>query len=360
MVGDTSFKIKPRIGDYLLMHKNQGHLARNVLLAVPRPEAGQGRAGQTTMAATSRPRPHRARRPRRRVQRDVEGGDRRLHPLALQEARARVRRGRGHPHLDGASSKSDRGDWIFRDSGTACARASSRCRPRGPASPLSPGARRRGDCAAARGGGAGDRTTAPNPALTPTYKGSSLPRRAGAAGQDRQGALQPVQPSHASRCSWRTEAGYLAPVGPRPGEERHRQVRSTDRGRGGGRGLVGCLRGHSVPSTAAGRLLPGLASRTMLCMVNGIIARETRAVHRMAAARGGDAHAKRDLTRRSSTWRSAAIERYSYSRRRSIRITHSHTCNYSEWYYGYGGYRPCSCTRRCQMRTSATGPLSTD
>ena len=35
MVGDTSFSIKPRIGDYLLLHKDQGHLAGCTLFPCP-------------------------------------------------------------------------------------------------------------------------------------------------------------------------------------------------------------------------------------------------------------------------------------------------------------------------------------
>jgi L-2-hydroxyglutarate oxidase LhgO len=35
LVGDTSFTIKPRTGDYFLLHKNQGHLVRRVLFPTP-------------------------------------------------------------------------------------------------------------------------------------------------------------------------------------------------------------------------------------------------------------------------------------------------------------------------------------
>merc|ERR1712062_484558 len=40
MVGDNSFKIKPRIGDYLLLHKDQGHLAKCTLFPCPDVKVG--------------------------------------------------------------------------------------------------------------------------------------------------------------------------------------------------------------------------------------------------------------------------------------------------------------------------------
>jgi hypothetical protein len=48
MIGDTSFKIKPRLGDYLLLHRNQGHLARHTLFPCPGP-LGKGVLVQTTL-----------------------------------------------------------------------------------------------------------------------------------------------------------------------------------------------------------------------------------------------------------------------------------------------------------------------
>ena len=35
MVGDKSFTILPRIGEYLLLHKDQGKLVQRVLFPVP-------------------------------------------------------------------------------------------------------------------------------------------------------------------------------------------------------------------------------------------------------------------------------------------------------------------------------------
>ena len=42
MVGDTSFKIKPRLGDYVLLNRNQGHLAKTTLFPCPHPVLGKG------------------------------------------------------------------------------------------------------------------------------------------------------------------------------------------------------------------------------------------------------------------------------------------------------------------------------
>ena len=42
MIGDTSFKIKPRLGDYLLLNRNQGHLAKHTLFPCPDPVLGKG------------------------------------------------------------------------------------------------------------------------------------------------------------------------------------------------------------------------------------------------------------------------------------------------------------------------------
>ena len=48
MVGDESFKIKPRLGDYLLLNRDQGHLARHTLFPCPGP-LGKGVLVQTTL-----------------------------------------------------------------------------------------------------------------------------------------------------------------------------------------------------------------------------------------------------------------------------------------------------------------------
>merc|ERR1719502_1174711 len=48
MVGDNSFKIKPRIGDYILLNRNQGHLSSATLFPCPGP-LGKGVLVQTTL-----------------------------------------------------------------------------------------------------------------------------------------------------------------------------------------------------------------------------------------------------------------------------------------------------------------------
>jgi L-2-hydroxyglutarate oxidase LhgO len=48
MLGDNSFKIKPRLGDYLLLNRNQGHLASHTLFPCPGP-LGKGVLVQTTL-----------------------------------------------------------------------------------------------------------------------------------------------------------------------------------------------------------------------------------------------------------------------------------------------------------------------
>lgn len=42
MIGDNSFTIKPRLGDYLLLNRNQGHLAKHTLFPCPDPVLGKG------------------------------------------------------------------------------------------------------------------------------------------------------------------------------------------------------------------------------------------------------------------------------------------------------------------------------
>ena len=49
MIGDFSFKIKPRIGDYLLLHKDQGYLAKHTIFPCPDKILGKGVLVQTTL-----------------------------------------------------------------------------------------------------------------------------------------------------------------------------------------------------------------------------------------------------------------------------------------------------------------------
>uniref|UniRef100_A0A6S8B8R7 FAD dependent oxidoreductase domain-containing protein n=1 Tax=Aplanochytrium stocchinoi TaxID=215587 RepID=A0A6S8B8R7_9STRA len=49
MLGDKSFKIKPRMGEYILLHKNQGHKTRHILFPAPHPFLGKGVLVQKTL-----------------------------------------------------------------------------------------------------------------------------------------------------------------------------------------------------------------------------------------------------------------------------------------------------------------------
>lgn len=49
MIGDDTFKIKPRLGDYLLLHRNQGRLAKHTIFPCPDPILGKGVLVQTTL-----------------------------------------------------------------------------------------------------------------------------------------------------------------------------------------------------------------------------------------------------------------------------------------------------------------------
>merc|ERR1719507_2872009 len=49
MIGDDSFKIKPRLGEYLLLHKNQGHKVKCTIFPTPHPVKGKGVLVQKTL-----------------------------------------------------------------------------------------------------------------------------------------------------------------------------------------------------------------------------------------------------------------------------------------------------------------------
>lgn len=49
MVGDTSWHVKPRMGEYVLLNKDQGHMARHVLFPCPHPVYGKGSLVQSTL-----------------------------------------------------------------------------------------------------------------------------------------------------------------------------------------------------------------------------------------------------------------------------------------------------------------------
>ena len=46
MIGDNSFTILPRLGDYLLLNRNQGHLTTHTLFPCPDPVLGKGVLGK--------------------------------------------------------------------------------------------------------------------------------------------------------------------------------------------------------------------------------------------------------------------------------------------------------------------------
>ena len=49
MIGDNSFTILPRLGDYLLLNRNQGHLTTHTLFPCPDPVLGKGVLGELFM-----------------------------------------------------------------------------------------------------------------------------------------------------------------------------------------------------------------------------------------------------------------------------------------------------------------------
>jgi L-2-hydroxyglutarate oxidase LhgO len=49
MIGDESFKIKPRLGEYLLLHKNQGNKTNHIIFPTPDPVKGKGVLVQKTL-----------------------------------------------------------------------------------------------------------------------------------------------------------------------------------------------------------------------------------------------------------------------------------------------------------------------
>ncbi len=49
LVGDFSFKIKPRLGEYILLNKSEGHYSNHVLFPAPDPHLGKGVLVQNTL-----------------------------------------------------------------------------------------------------------------------------------------------------------------------------------------------------------------------------------------------------------------------------------------------------------------------
>ena len=115
MIGDNSFKIKPRLGDYLLMNRNQGHLTNHTLFPCPG-KYGKGVLVQTTLWGNLILGP---------TARDVHNEEHMAESITdvtkfiLYKCRQLV------PSFDpkevihafcGARAKSDRGDWIIEPS----------------------------------------------------------------------------------------------------------------------------------------------------------------------------------------------------------------------------------------------------
>lgn len=116
MIGDDSFRIQPRLGDYLLLNRNQGHLAKHTLFPCPDPVLGKGVLVQTTLWGNLILGPT-ARDTYKVESRDMS--DASVQEYILSKCKQLV------PSFDpketihafcGARAKSDRGDWIIEPS----------------------------------------------------------------------------------------------------------------------------------------------------------------------------------------------------------------------------------------------------
>ena len=116
MIGDDSFYIKPRLGDYLLLNRNQGHLTQHTIFPTPDPVLGKGVLVQTTLWGNLILGP---------TARDVNNEEARdMSPASVQEYILSKCK-KLCPYFDaketihafcGARSKSSRGDWIIEPS----------------------------------------------------------------------------------------------------------------------------------------------------------------------------------------------------------------------------------------------------
>uniref|UniRef100_A0A7S2S8Y7 FAD dependent oxidoreductase domain-containing protein n=1 Tax=Mucochytrium quahogii TaxID=96639 RepID=A0A7S2S8Y7_9STRA len=119
MVNDSSFTIKPRVGDYLLLNKSQGHLAKHILFPCPDPVLGKGVLVQATLWGNLILGP---------TARDVNNPEKlrmtndEIIDYIIQKCRLLI------PSFDasevihsfsGSRAKSDRGDWIIENSKVA-------------------------------------------------------------------------------------------------------------------------------------------------------------------------------------------------------------------------------------------------
>jgi L-2-hydroxyglutarate oxidase LhgO len=116
MIGDHSFKIKPRLGDYLLLNRSQGHLARHTLFPCPDPVLGKGVLVQTTLWGNLILGPT-ARDVHKPEHSNMSAKDIQHYILSkCQELVPRFDAAETIHAFCGARAKSDRGDWIIENS----------------------------------------------------------------------------------------------------------------------------------------------------------------------------------------------------------------------------------------------------
>jgi len=116
MIGDNSFNIKPRLGDYILLNRNQGHLTTHTLFPCPDPILGKGVLVQTTLwgnlilgpTARDTHKPEAMNMSVTDVQRYILNKCSKLVPSFDPKETIHA--------FCGARAKSDRGDWIIEHS----------------------------------------------------------------------------------------------------------------------------------------------------------------------------------------------------------------------------------------------------
>jgi L-2-hydroxyglutarate oxidase LhgO len=117
MIGDHSFKIKPRLGDYILLNRDQGHLATHTMFPCPGP-MGKGVLVQTTLwgnlilgpTARDMHNPEHANQSYEEIQQFILGKCSNLIPAFESE--------KAFHGFAGVRAKSDRGDWIIEAAAT--------------------------------------------------------------------------------------------------------------------------------------------------------------------------------------------------------------------------------------------------
>ena len=116
MIGDDSFYIKPRLGDYILLNRNQGHLTSKTLFPCPDPVLGKGVLVQTTLWGNLILGP---------TARDIHNEEARDMSDATVQEYILSKCKKLCPYFDpreafhgfcGARAKSSRGDWIIEPS----------------------------------------------------------------------------------------------------------------------------------------------------------------------------------------------------------------------------------------------------